>query len=846
MKKTVVKALIKGIVLGLTFFAALFVISGIMNQGNHDMTMEMPEAEFPVIYMGMDGQRYNELHGYAQEMDTAYMRETITALNDARSADFEIKTYGQAIQDISYEIRSVDGERLIENTQVTEYTGEGDKLTGVITVKDLIEQNTEYAMILFLRTKQGQVIHYYTRMVWAPEFHLAEKLAFAIEFHEKSFDREAVKDLAKYMESNSEGDNSTLHRVDIHSSLNQVAWGNLSVKQEGEAVFNVTELASQTASVTGNYLVSTVDEDGEKTYFYVEEYYRLRYTPDRIYLLDYVRNMNTLVDEKSAIYVNDKIMLGVAEEALPLYESEDGNVFAFVMQNRLYSYNVTTNKMAVIFGFYDKEHMDARTLYNRHTIKVLDIDEGGNIHFAVYGYMNRGRHEGEVGVQICFYDSALNTIEEELYIPYDGTYQILRAEVEQLLYLNREEYLYVFLEGSVYEVNLRERSGSRILTVKQDESMRVSDSNKMLVWQNGDSIYEAEQLILMDLSTRERREINAGAKDYILPLGFMGEDLVYGLAKKEDVAADSAGNILFPMYGVYIRNAAGEILKSYRQENIYIESCSLQNNQITLERLQRKEDGTYTAAAPDYIMNNSAADTGKNKITTVITESYGKFVQIEVSQNIDAKTIQILTPKEVVYEGGRSLSSIERDENGRYYVYAPDGTTAVYYNPARAVSLADQWSGVVVDEAGAYVWIKGNRALRNQIMAIKAASVTEEQGSLAVCLDTMLLYEGIVKNAGYLLSTGETAYSILQNNLEGAQVLELDGCSLDAVLYYVNKDIPVLACLKGGEAVVIVGFNEYNVLFMDPQKGSIEKKGKNDASAWLEENGNFFITYSRK
>ena len=49
MKKTVAKAIIKGIVLGLTFFASLFVISGIMNKGNHDMTMEMPEAEFPVV-----------------------------------------------------------------------------------------------------------------------------------------------------------------------------------------------------------------------------------------------------------------------------------------------------------------------------------------------------------------------------------------------------------------------------------------------------------------------------------------------------------------------------------------------------------------------------------------------------------------------------------------------------------------------------------------------------------------------------------------------------------------------------------------------------------------------------
>ena len=359
------KAIIKGIVFGLTFFAALFIISKIMNQGNHDMTAEMAPADYPVIYMGMNGVRYNELHGYAQAMDTAYMRDTITALDEERTTEFTIGTYGQSVREIAYEVRSVDGERLIENTVVTEYTESADTIYGLITLKDLLERDTEYELILILSTEKNSNIRYYTRIIWPQDYHLAEKLDFAITFHEKSFDKEAVKDLAKYMETNSEGDNSTLHRVDIHCSLNQVSWGNLSVTRVSEPVFNVTELATQTASITAHYIVSTgIGKDTR--YFYVEEFYRLRYTPDRIYLLDYVRTMNSLLDEKDEIYVNDKIMLGVADENLEIAESEDGNVFAFEIQNRLYSYNVTTNKMAVIFGFYDANNRDARTLYNQH------------------------------------------------------------------------------------------------------------------------------------------------------------------------------------------------------------------------------------------------------------------------------------------------------------------------------------------------------------------------------------------------------------------------------------------------------------------------------------------------
>lgn len=546
------KAILKGIVFGLSFFAALFVISHIMNQGNHDMTAEMEPAHFPVVYMGNDGVRYNELHGYAKEMDTAYMRDTITALNGARVTEFTVETYGQSIQEIVYEVRSVDGSRLIEKTEVTEYEQDGDIIKGRIALKDLIEHDTEYELILNLTIAEGDNTRYYTRVVWPEEYHLAEKIAFAMEFHEKSFDKQAVKDLAKYMETNSEGDNSSLHRVDIHCTLNQVAWGNLSVQRVTEPVFNVTELASQTANITANYVVSTGMEDDTR-YFYVEEYYRLRYTPDRIYLLDYYRTMNSLLNEEDSVFVNDKIMIGVESEEMPLVESEDGNVFAFEVQNRLYSYNVVTNKLAVIFGFYDGENGDARTLYNQHSIQILNIDEGGNVHFAVYGYMNRGTHGGEVGIQVYNYDSALNTIEELIYIPYDKTYQILQSEMKQLLYLSKENYLYMALENSVYEIDLTEKTCRAIIAVTQDESIQVSDSNKMIVWQSGGSLYEAKKLVMMDLSSRQQLSIEAKQGEYLMPLGFMEEDLIYGLARKEDIVVPSGTNHVPYVRSLYLR-----------------------------------------------------------------------------------------------------------------------------------------------------------------------------------------------------------------------------------------------------------------------------------------------------
>mgnify|MGYP001117283801 CR=1 FL=1 len=179
-------------------------------------------------------------------------------------------------------------------------------------------------------------------------------------------------------------------------------------------------------------------------------------------------------------------------------------------------------------------------------------------------------------------------------------------------------------------------------------------------------------------------------------------------------------------------------------------------------------------------------------------------------------------------------------------MYGKEGIENIYVNPGKAVDLAYRTAGVVVDDDGDFVWRRETRSTRNQIMAITENEVTETKGSLAVCLDTILKYEGISRNTQSRLNQGDTVFDILEGDLQNCTILDLSGCSLDAVLYYVNKDIPVLATLEDGNAVLIVGFNELNIVVMDPVDGTLEKRGMNDSTGWLEENGNQFISYIRK
>ena len=840
MKKTIIRIAVCVVV----FLASALIIGSIMNQGHNNMTMEMAPATLPMITMESGGVACNELHGNTVEMDVAYQKDCITLLGEGRQANFTVDTFGREITGISTEVRSIDGSRLIENSEVTGWKANGKSFSVSLTLKDLIDTNTQYSLTLILELEGEQKVYYYTTILWNDDVHISEILEFATDFHGKLYDKEVAKELTKYLEPNSKlTDNGTFHKVNIHSSFQQITWGSLEPVQEDAASIRLTQISGNVASLLMDFVVST-GEGKNKIYYNVEEYYRVRYTSERMYLLDYERTM-TQIPDTTRMYANDKILLGITDENVDMMESADGNTVVFSDMGQLLSYNAATNGLTVIFSFYGKDNADRRTLYDNHGIKILDVDEGGNVKFAVYGYMNRGRHEGETGIQIISYDNSLNTIEEEVYIPYSKSYAVLKDEMEQLLYRNRQQHVYFFLENGVYDVDLENRSAEQLVSIRQDDSLQVSENHEIIVWQEGDDINHSNQLNVRNLNTGEQTVIRAEDGEAIRPRGFMGEDIIYGVARESDIRTENSGQIFYPMYKVCISNSSGDNLKEYGQDGIYIVDCAIEGNQITLSRIQRSENGSYQEILDDQIMNNVEEEPGQNKVVTADIDIYERYVQIQTKTTIDTKTIKVLNPKEVVFEGGRELTLDAVSEVSRYYVYNAYGVQGIYSAPGKAVKEAYDSSGVVANDRGITVWLKGNRVSRNQIMAIKEESVTDQKNSLTVCLDNILRHAGITRNTEYDLAQGKTAIQILEENMTGVQVLDLSGCSLDAVLYYVNQDIPVLAILEDGEAVLVTGFNEFNVVIMEPSTGKLYKKGMNDATTWFAENGNHFISYMK-
>ena len=838
MKRTIIRSCVCVV----TFVAALIVSSMLLNRGNTDMTADMEPPRLPAVYVDADGLRVNMMDGYLGEMEEEYMRGRLLPIGTDRKLSIGILTYGTQVESLAFEVRSADGTRLVEDTQVSGMTEEDGVLKADIVLKDLIDEGTEYCVIFKLTLEDGREASYYMRVIQQESPGMQEKLDFVASFSEDTFDDASCAALAVYMETDSSEDNSTLSRVTIHSSLDQLGWGSLDVRRETEPVFTILDMTGQTASIQVEYLVSYTRYERE-VYAFVKEVYRIRTGTERMYLLDYERTMSEYFSEDASSFVDEEVVLGIRDTDVEMAESEGGNIVAFAQNGVLYSLNVTENRIARLFSFHDADNLDERAFPDDRNFKILQVDEAGNVFFMVYGYISSGRRQGYCGAQLYFYDGSANTVEELAFIPSGKSPEILKAQIDQLAYINGKYELYLFLNDQICCVHLDSQTVDITAENLSMDSCSVSESNRMIAWQSGER-YASESLILMNLSTGEQTRIEAGSGNYILPLGFMGEDIVYGIARQADITRDDTGAMVFPMHQVKIQDESGELLMTYEKEGYYVTGCEMSGNQIILSRVERDAQGDYVTAEDDQIVSSQTEAKRTNTIITVPTENDDRLTEIQLRSGIKTGQLKVLTPGEVLYEGSRQVDLPPSQETVElYYVYSPDGEVTFAATPREAIERAEESSGSVTARGGFYIWRAERLHTSNQIMAIEGTAADEERSSLEVCLDVILTYEGVTRNTGYLLEQGKTVAEILQENLENVQVLELTGCSLSSVLYYPDREIPVLALLEDGNAVLITGFNERNVVLMDPQTGQVSRMGLNDATAWFEENGNMFVSY---
>ena len=551
------KKVIKPIVLIVVFIAALITFCITTNKGNKDMTTKQADATLPVMSFNLDKIKINTLHGYTTEMNPTKMRDCVIPISDDRKLSLSISTYGMAVDRISYKIRSMDGKRLVADDEISSFSNKDNTIQADVNMPNVMDENTEYLLVFTITSGQDNV-YYYSRIMQTDGKAAAKVVEFAKKFHDETFIKDDKSFFTTYMETTT-GDRNTLAYVDLTSTVSQITWGSMAAAQYTNPVIALKEINDSYDVVTIDYVMSCVDGKGETEYYNVREYFRLRQTESRMYVLNYERTANQIFNsENSFISDSGSVMLGIRSSEAEYRANEAGSVICFVQEGDLYSYDINNGMIIKVFSFRDAEGIDERENWNHHDIKIVSVDEAGSIDFVVYGYMNRGTHEGEVGTGVYHYDGLAHTIDEEAFIPSKTSYEVLKAEMGKMLYLNEKNEFYLMMDDSLYRINLGSMSVKKVVEGLSTGSYCASESNRYFAWVDSANQYSSNTIKVMDLKSGKTFEVKKGDDQYLRPLGFIGEDFIYGQANAADVVSDAAGNTTLPMNGLIILDTSDQ------------------------------------------------------------------------------------------------------------------------------------------------------------------------------------------------------------------------------------------------------------------------------------------------
>lgn len=814
MKRILKKA---GILL-LVFLLGTVGTALLLNSEFTDNRSDFNDAVFPEVMIDMNGTLINRMYGYAQPMQTDFTRDSVTPLDTSKKLTFKVNPYDSEVQSFSYEIRTSDGSKVLENKKIKNLSKEDGYLSVDVEIGSDLRMNQEYSMQIALEMKKSTA-YYYTRVVSRSQVHASDYAAFVKYFCEACLDKNSADALGSYLEPKTTGASTNYSGININSSLSEVSWGTLAPQLRQEGIPVIKEINETTASVTLEYQITSQNENEETEIYDVKEFYRMKYQDTRIYLLDFRRSANQVFDGILPVCSDDGIILGVRDKNVEYMMNDAATVIAFVQEGDLWSYSPGNEKINQIFSFRKAEDGDFRDSRTQHDIKIVRVTDEGDIDFVLYGYMNRGSHEGYEGIGVYHYNHDKNVAEERAFIPVSESFEFLKKDLEKLSYVNEKNELFLILAKNLYKINIEDNSSEILEKGIKNANFVSSDNNDHAAWlvSEGD---EKGNIKEIDFDTCKTRLIAPQKEQKLRTVGFMNEDLIYGILDKSDILKDEEGHKSVGIRTLRIEDFDGNVKKEYQKDGFYITDISVGDTLIEFELSAKSGDTSYVAQKKDTIMNNKKA--AANTVRTELVSASRTGVRVKLVFNMTKQTDSPLT----MY--AKVSSTDEKDivldtqipQETAYYVYGQGELDSIYTDPAKAVQRADTLGGVVLNRAQQYVWERGNKKTKIQIG-------TEE-------LPDILLQ-------------GTYDIKTLKKSLKKTgTVIDLSGCSLESVLYEVSAQRPVIAKTGTNTSVLIVGYDEYNTYLYDPVKKETYPYGLNDSTDLFQKAGNVFITYIEK
>ena len=827
LSRNVKKQLIRtGILLSVFALALIgyFMVSFQNVEAEFTVYTSMEEPRLPVLYAELGGHEANAMHGYMQDMGSAASGDCITILPEDRGLNIRIAAYGNNVTGVSYEIRSLDLDHFVERTEIPEreLQKEGEDIYVRLPIQNLISRNTQYLLTIQVKIAE-ESIRYYTKIMWPEKEQVSGMVDFALSFAGKTFNYDEARELATYMETSDTADNTNLGEVGIESSFSQLTWGSSDMRLASEPRLKLKEYDGIMAAIEVSYVAERTGSTGSVERYNVTEEYTLRQGSERIYLMDYQRKTDQIFDGSRYLFAGKRIDLGINSDGkLQDMKSPEGRYIAFKSNRELWCYDQEGRVAVSVFSFRSGTDDGVRADYDKHDIKILSMDDAGVLDFVVYGYMNRGVHEGYNGIAYYRYNFENDVLTELFFMPVGCTYESISLELSELCKKGSNDMLYLKQGDAVIAVDLNSLEIVVVASGLTNGTYAVNDLQTKFAWQDGDS-FHSESIRLLDIESGSTRSVQAPEGEYIRVIDFSNDDLILGHARAGDHFVVNGRVKALPMYSIEIVNGSLGVEKEYSRESAYVDSVHVEGSRIMLTLYRKNDTGSgYEYYGEDTIVSTESIDTEPTCIESTDDSSRKKVYYVALDNEIrTTRSLEVRAPEQISYENSGTLdvsgSGLVR-ESIVFYAYAAGSLRLRTQDLAAAIDAIYEDMGYVTDENGAVVY---NRADRTETASIQNPM-----------------------QAAYALVLGlEDMTGSRRMEDTGVMILDTYGLSLEQLLYYVYKGIPAAVYREDGSYCLIYGYNNTNIFIYDPlapDESSRElSMTREDAQQWL-----FLLNYN--
>lgn len=837
--KVIKSTVLKLIFLLFIFIATIVFYFVITYEETKDPTETISTATLPVIIMKYQDKEINILHGYTIAMKGQYMRTAITPYGDDGKIELDIERYENIIAGISYEIRSADTKRLIVAEEVKEWVSDGNDMYLAIQTSSIMQKEEEYLLIIKLITETHGNVYYYVNLKNPAEHDIENQLAFVSDFSRLAIKKEASEKYRSYLEYDPKADSTSLAYVDIKSSYDNIDWGNLNVTRETEPIVTIKEILGKVGCYELEYKVMADDEYGNRQYYNVTEYFRLRTNYDVMYLDVYERHANQIFDPATHTISSSRINLGLDDDLNVHHKTNStGSFVAFVKEGSMFLLDMEENKMTEIFSFEKLNEEDVRIENNNFDIEILSVDSKGNTMFLVYGYMAKGAHEGQVGVALYLCDYKSNSVKELVFVPSDKPFHIFKDSVGKFAYMTDENLLYFMVGNSIYTVTMDSNEYMQLVTGLTEGNYIINEYNNILAWHENASVYNADSIRIIDVDAERDYVLKADEGDKVKVIGFIGNDLIYGSAHAKDIYQDTQGKTIFPMYKVNVilyneknkekkekedQEDEEEQIETYQKENIYVTDISIKENVMTFARKIKNADGSFTDTSEDKYVNRKGEDKNLVTLSRISTDLKKTELTLTLAYTITSDNkFESVSTENIQFVNANTLD-LEQSEyvTNKYYVYGSEGLMGIYNRAGDAVTYANSVFGTVVEDSGKLFW---GRIIKPELAKLSDTSALISKGYTSL--------EMAIEDADY-------------------ETVDISGVDISALLYFGAYDIPILTYLNDYGCVILSAYSGYKgnidtLAFTLCQSGEIIKMPYQEAKNALEGAGARYLAVKKK